>query len=236
MTDKEKLIKRLRGLKQNTHLSDEEIERMALHKIEEEELKLSFSSFKEEEIQKGISLYFQYLEQHSFQSLAEKTTLINMICKELRLQQVRNFLKKEAEDKNGAIPGGMINNEMELTTQILQDKEKLGMLKSQQMDSLADAWQELKEKAVAYYNEKGGEIYYKCPYCQEFSRQIMQLEGYTIEKASMFRGTTLYNEEVLNLYHAKVITLAQAAKIMGVHHKYIEIVYNDIYLKDKNDK
>lgn len=236
MTDKEKLIRRLRGLKQNQNLSDADIEQLVSHKMEEEELREAFSSFKDEEAKKGTSLYFQYLDQHSFQSLAEKTTLINMICKELRLQQVRLFLKKEADDKNGAIPGGMTNTEMELSVQILQDKEKLGMLKSQQMDSLADAWQELKEKAIAYYNEKGAEIYYKCPHCQEFSRQIMQLEGYAIEKASMFRGTTLYNEEVLNLYHNKKITLNEAAKIMGVHHKYIEIIYKDIYLKEKNDK
>jgi tRNA U34 5-carboxymethylaminomethyl modifying enzyme MnmG/GidA len=63
----------------------------------------------------------------------------------------------------------------------------------------------------------------------------MKVEGLDPAKATFFRGTTLYNEEVLKLYHQKRITIDEAAKIHGVNHKYITFIYENIYLKELNN-
>jgi hypothetical protein len=38
----------------------------------------------------------------------------------------------------------------------------------------------------------------------------------------------------MELYHYKKVTLEEVAEIMGVNHKYITFIYENIYLK-KND-
>lgn len=233
MTKKEKLIKRLRGLKQNKNLSDNEIERLANRNLEEKELKILFSCLSDKDCKNAADLYYSYLDENSFETIAEKSTLINMIIKEFQLREVNLFIKKERDEKKGAVRGDMIDRAMELGKKIYEEKQKLGMLSEKENDSFTNAWKELKQKAINYYNEYGGEIYYKCPHCLQFSRQIMQIDGYDIKKAHFFKGTTLYNKGVMDAFHNKEITKERAAQILGVHHKYITLIYNEIYLKEK---
>jgi len=239
MTNKEKLRKRLHGLKQNKKLSKEELETLVNKKLEEKELYQSFNGLTEDEIEQAVETYQKYIAQHSFESLAEKTTLIGMIYKEIIKTRIQKFLydeytKKDTEEspEKHAIPLHMTDKLMELDNNILSDKEKLGMLRNKEADSFAATWNELKEKANNYYQEHGGEIYYQCPYCKEFSRQIMQIEGYDITKAAFFKHTTLYNRPLFDLYHNKIITIQQAAKVLNVHPKYITFIYEGLYLKE----
>lgn len=232
MTDKEKLIKRLRGLKQNKNLSDSEIEQLVNRRLEEEELRSSFVGLKDEEINKAIITYHKYVEEGSFQSLAEKSTLIGMLYKEALVDRMKEFIRKEGDAKDGAIPLSMAEKMMDMSAQVLSDKEKLGMLKDKDVDTFSSAWNELKEKANAYYNEHAGEIYYQCPYCNEFSRQIMQIDGYDIAKASFFKHTTLYNKVLFQLYHEKKITIEEMANVLDVHTKYITFIYEGLFLKE----
>jgi hypothetical protein len=39
----------------------------------------------------------------------------------------------------------------------------------------------------------------------------------------------------MELYHYKKVTLEEVAEIMGVNHKYITYIYENLYLKSKND-
>jgi len=236
MIYKKQLMRRLRGLKQNKEKTDAEIEKMADDKIEAYNLRTSFAGLKEEEIDKATELYLKYVTEFSLESLAEKSTLVNMVYKEILKTRIQEFIKTEGESKQGAIPLHMIEKMMELDAQILSDKEKLGMLKKKESGSFVEAMEELKHKVLNYYNTHGGEIYYKCPYCQQLSRQIMQLEGYEVEKATFFKGTTLYNVELMNLYHQKILTIEQVAKILGVHQKYVTFIYDNIYLRKDDSK
>jgi hypothetical protein len=233
--DKRKvLIKRLKSLKQNQGLSEAEIEQIADEHLADKELKDIWCGLSDTEIEIAIEMYKEYLKQNSFESLAERSTLVALIYKEILKRQIQEFIKKEREEKN-AIPTHMTEKLMELDAQILSDKEKLGMLKIKASDSLAQTWAELKEKVQKYYDTHGGEIYYKCPYCQQLSRQILKIDGYEIEKAPMFKGTTVYNEPLLKLYHAKKLSVQEVADILGVHPKYVTTVYEQIFLKDHKD-
>jgi len=231
MIDKDKLIKRLKGLKQYKNFSEEEIDKLAQRKLEEKELTTSFIGFKDEEIDRAISLYYKYVEENSFESLAEKSTLINLVYLELLKERIQTFIKKEGDEKQGAIPLQMTEKILDLDTQILQLKEKLGMLKDKGNDSFINTWNELKEKALAYYSENSGESYVKCPECQSLFRLLMKVDDLEPAKATFFRGTTLYNQKLMELYHYKKVTLEDCAEIMGVNSKYITFIYENIYLK-----
>ena len=121
------------------------------------------------------------------------------------------------------------------TTQIMQLKEKLGMLKNKEDGDALDLINELKEKALTYYNEHAGETYVKCPECQNLFRLLMKIDGLEPAKATFFRGTTLYNQKLMELYHYKKVSLEEVAEIMGVNPKYITYIYENIYLKPKGE-
>jgi len=151
---------------------------------------------------------------------------------EILKERVQEFIRKEYDEKNGAIPLNMAEKVIELDTQIMEQKEKLGLLKDRDNASFLTTWEDLKKKTLKYYNEHAGSTIVRCPHCQNLFHLLMNVDNLTAEKASFFRGTTLYNLPLLNLYHEKRLNIDEMATIFGVHKKYIEFIYNNLYLKD----
>jgi len=233
--DKDKLIQKYRNMVQFKNLSDEELSQLVDKKIQEEELLTAFIGLNDTEKIKAIQLYNQYVTEHSFESLAEKSTLINLVYLEILNDRVKLFIEQEGKEKKGAIPIKMTEQLVENTNQIMQLKEKLGMMKDADSENALELMNELKEKALAYYNEHAGETYVKCPECQSLFRLLMKIDGLEPARATFFRGTTLYNQKLMELYHYKKVTLEDCAEIMGVNSKYITYIYENIYLKPKDD-
>lgn len=232
--DKDKLFQKYRNMKQYASYTDDELKALVEKKIQEEELLTAFVGLGEDEKQKAIQLYDQYVSEHSFESLAEKSTLINLVYLEILNDRIKMFIEQEGKDKKGAIPLRMTEQLVENTNQIMSLKEKLGMMKDADSENALELINELKEKALAYYNEHAGETYVKCPECQSLFRLLMKVDGLEPAKATFFRGTTLYNQKLMELYHYKKVTLEEVAEIFGVNHKYVTFIYENIYLK-KND-
>lgn len=232
--NKDKLINRYRNMKQYKDLSDEEIQQIIEKKQQEEELLTAFIGLNKDEKNKALKLYDQYINEHSFESLAEKSTLINLVYLEILNDRIKLFIEQEGKDKQGAIPLRMTEQLVENTNQIMNLKEKLRMMKDTESESALELMNELKEKALAYYNEHAGETYVKCPECQNLFRLLMKIDGLEPAKATFFRGTTLYNQKLMELYHYKKITIDEMAEIFGVHKNYITYLYENLYLK-KND-
>jgi len=232
--DKDKLIQKYKNMKQYKDLSPEELEEIVQKKITEEELLTAFVGIGDDKKQKAVQLYEQYLSEHSLESLAEKSTLINLVYLEMLNDQIKEYIEQEQREKKGAIPLKMTEQLVGNTTQIMELKERLGMLKNKEDENALDLINELKEKALNYYNEHAGETYVKCPECQNLFRLLMKIDGLEPAKATFFKGTTLYNEKLMELYHYKKVTIDEVAEIMGVNSKYITFIYENIYLK-KND-
>jgi ribosomal protein S15P/S13E len=231
--DKDKLFQKYRNMKQYASYNDEELQALIQKKSEEEALLTAFVGLNELEKQKALQLYDQYVTEHSFESLAEKSTLINLVYLEILNDRVKLFIEKEGNEKSGAIPLRMTEQLVANTNQIMELKEKLGMMKDTDSENALQLMNELKEKALAYYNEHAGETYVKCPECQSIYRLLMKIDGFEPAKATFFRGTTLYNQKLMELYHYKKVTLEEVAEILGVNHKYITFIYENIYLKPK---
>jgi hypothetical protein len=233
--DKDKLIQKFKNMKQYQNLSEIELEQLVQKKMEDEVLLTAFIGLNDEEKQKAIKLYDQYVTEHSFESLAEKSTLINLVYLEILNDRVKLFIEQEGNEKQGAIPIRMTEQLVANTNQVMYLKEKLGMMKDAETENALNLMNELKEKALTYYNEHAGETYVKCPECQNLFRLLMKIDGLEPAKATFFRGTTLYNQKLMELYHNKKITLSEMAEIMGVHNQYITFIYENIYLKPKDD-
>lgn len=231
MTDKDKKIKQLGKLKQNKNKSPEELEKLAEQKCREEELLTAFVGLSDIEKQKALQLYDQYVSEHSFESLAEKSTLINLVYLEILNDRIKLYIEQEGKDKQGAIPLKMTEQLVNNTTQVMNLKEKLGMMKDADSESALELINELKEKALNYYEEHAGETYVKCPECQNLFRLLMKIDGLEPAKATFFKGTTLYNIKLMELYHYKKLTKKEVAEILGVHTNYVDFIYENIYLK-----
>jgi hypothetical protein len=234
--NKDKLFQKLKNMKQYKDYSAEELEQVVQKKLIEEELLTAFIGLRNDELKKAIQLYEQYIAEHSFESLAEKSTLINVVRDEIIKERILKQMQTENETKNGANSLSLMEEIRELEDHILSQKEKLGMMKNAEEESALNLINELKEKALTYYETHAGETYVKCPECQNLVRFLMKVDGLDPAKATFFRGTTLYNEVVLKLYHEKKITLEDAAAIHGVNTKYITLIYENIYLKELNNK
>ena len=218
-------------MKQYKDLSEEELIKIIDQKQQEEELLNSFIGLNETEKVKALQLYDRYITEHSFESLAEKSTLVNLVYLEILNDRIKLFIEQEGKEKSGAIPIRMTEQLIENTNQIMSLKEKLGMMRDAESESSLDLKKELEEKALTYYNEHAGETYVKCPECQSLFRLLMKIDGLEPAKATFFKGTTLYNQKLMELYHYKKITLDEMAEILGVNTKYIVFIYENIYLK-----
>jgi len=229
--DRDREIQKQKNLRQNKNKSPEEIEQLVDKKILEEELLTSFVGLDDVEIKKAISLYNRYVTECSFESLAEKSTLINLVRDEMIKERILMQIKEDHDNKNKANSLHLIEGIRELEDHISNQKEKLGMLRGKDSESAIDIINELKEKALAYYNEHAGETYVKCPECQAFFRLLMKVDNLEPAKATFFKGTTLYNVKLMELYHYKKLTIEEVAEILGVHPKYVTFIYENIYLK-----
>ena len=232
--DREKAIQKRLNLKQNRGKSPEEVATEYDKEQEEESLLTSFVGLNDNEKQRALQLYNRYLNEHSFEALAEKSLLIDLVRDELIKERIAKQIEEEYKTKNEANSLRLIESLREIEEHILLQKEKLGMMKDVESESALDLFNELKEKALAYYETHAGETYIKCPECQNLFRLLMKVDNLEPAKATFFRGTTLYNQKLMELYHYKKVTLEEVAEIFGVNHKYVTFIYENIYLK-KND-
>jgi len=240
--DLEKLKKQLRNLRQNSNLTDEDLELLAKEQLERQEIlaKLTFCISDEERKFAG-NLLESYLNESSLESAAEKDTLRQLIDIEIVLERVKKFLNIEYSKANPAIPTQMLDQLTTLNTQAIELKEKLGLVsKEKDENSLTETLNVLTKKALKYYSEHKGCNTVKCPHCQKLFMLLMRTEHLEAKESSMFKGTIIYNKPLLDLYHNKILTKEKVAEILGVSDKYITYIYDNIYLKElkeeKNEK
>lgn len=239
MQDIEKIKRRLRNLGQNKDLTEDEIEKLAKEQIEKNDIchQLTFcSNVSEKDFAKD--LLDRYLKNSSFENEADKDTLKHLIDLEILSERIKQFLKKEYEKSNPVIPLQMIEEVRELNSQILELKTTLGLTSAKKEGiNWLDTWETLKKKALKYYEEHAGETYLRCPECNKLFRVLMRVTDKDTAKATFFKGTTLYNRALFDIYHAKRITKEEMTKIFGVSDFYIDFIYNNLYLKElENDR
>ena len=233
MDRQEKLKIRYKNLPQYKTLTEEQLDEVVKSKVEQEELADSFVGLNDDERKKALILYNRYLEENSFTNLAEKSSLITLISLELLKERMQILIKKESDQNQGAIPMRVVEQILEVETKIMELKKNLGMLKDKQDSSMADALDELYQKALKYYEENAGCTTVRCPHCSKFFNLLMDVSNLEPAKATFFKGTMLYNHKLFELYDKKMISTEEMAEILNVSVKGIFYIHTNLYLKDK---
>lgn len=238
MDNLEKKINKLRNLKQNKDKTNDELVVLAKEEIEKKDVISSLTFCKDDkEREFAIDLLERYTKENSIESEADKDTLRQLIDMEILAERFKYLLKIEYEKSNPAIPLNMVEELRETEKNILEIKTQLGLTnKNRDQAGWIETWEDLRKKAIKYYEEHRGFNTIKCPYCQNLFHLLMRADKHEPIKSSWFRGTILYNIEVFKLFDEKRINIEEAANIMGVSSYYIELIYNEIYLKEKNDR
>ena len=236
MDNFEKTKNMLRGQKQNKGKSEEELDLLTKEKIEKDEILGSLTGCLPEEMKFASDLLQNYLVESSLSSYAEKDTLKQLVYLEVILERIKTYINKETEKANPVPPIQMLEQLQYLNKQIIEIKNELGLTQKEDQKTVLDEWNKLKAKALNYYKESAGCNVVKCPECKKLFMLLKDVRNYTPEKITFFKKTMLYNKKLFEIYELGRITKEEMATILGVSNEYIELIYNQTYLNDKNDK
>jgi len=231
----ELIKKRYKKLQQYKDLSEEEITKLAEEKLEKEKKTEKLNMFNDAEEKELASSIMEKYSQYNLEDEAEKDTLNQLVYLEVIVERVKTFINKEFLDKQ-SIPMAMLEELRALNTQVLELKEALGVNKEKEREDWVDVWDDLKKKTLNYYETHKGQNTVKCPYCYQIFHLLMKTDNLTAEKSTWFKGTLLYNIKVFKLYDEKKITKEDAAEILGAATWYVDLLYTNLYLKEKNAK
>jgi hypothetical protein len=235
--DLQKEINKIKGLAQNKGKSEAELEAIVKEQ-QDKKIILEHLAFciNDEEKLYATDLLNRYLSQKTFENEAEKDTLGQLIDQELLAERFKAILKKDYGATNPSQSVEIVEQLDGVVDRIESLKDKLGLTaKDAIQNSFQDVWNEMKKKVLKYYEETKGCNVTKCPYCQHIYQLTLRTEKLTPEQCSWFKGTILYNRDVFKLYDEKRITTEETAKILGTSVYYVEMLYNNIYLKEKSE-
>lgn len=238
MSDLEKIVRRLKNLKQNRELSDEVILKMAEEELNKKQLigSLTFC-VSDEEREYAKQMIDNYLNQSTIESEADKDTLKQLVDLQILAERIKSILKTEYLKANPAIPLNMVEQLQDIEKQIIELKEKLGLTqKDKEQAAWIETWDLLKKKALAYFETHKGENHIRCPHCHKMIMLLLKMNDYDAKKSTWFENTTLYNKKVFELFNNNKITKEEAADILGVSIYYIDFINENLYLKHKKEE
>jgi len=227
-------IKKLKNLKQYRGKSKEELASLAKANLEKQDIigSLTFC-INDEEKKFASNLLEKYLEDSSLEKTAEKDTLRILIDNSVLIERIKQTLNTEYNKSNPYIPHQMLDQLQNLNKQNLELKDKLGLTSTEKEKDFIDYWNQLYEKALAYYKENAGCNIARCPYCQKLFYILKNMKEHHTEKIPMFKKTMLYNKKLFELYEQKRITKEEITNILGVSEDYISYIYSNIYENEK---
>ncbi|MBN1467760.1 MAG: hypothetical protein JW924_03460 [Fusobacteriaceae bacterium] len=241
--DLEDLIKKLKNLYQYRNKTEEEIVEIAKAKLAQESEKerlepIFWVGLTPEEEKKANNLYNEYLKAHDLESFSDKEDLKYLVQNIIIYEQLLEQIAKKARDSKLNISKYDIDAKNALERQIEDYKSKLG-ISSKKQASWQDFWLGLKKRIQLYIATHSGAFYLKCPYhdCNRMILLLRRVKDYQAFPFKMFRGTHLYNEEMLKDIESGKLTQEDVARYWSLEHTdYIKMIYEEIYLKEKAEK
>jgi hypothetical protein len=222
-------IKKLRKLTQYKNAEDAILEKLAQKHIVLRELVESGNFIDESEKKLAKKIFEAYLEQNSFESYSDLSTLSVLVYNEVLSVRVQKSINKCA-NKDGEIyiSDKLLKSHSDLTNQILHLKTKLGIDKEVKTDEFT-ALQLLKKRFHQHIQENKSEytiwVPYTCSSCgkQDIEGHLLRLrvKDYEVLKHPFFSGRFLWNAAIMKDVEDKVITSEQAARYLKTSVDYI---------------
>lgn len=239
-------IKQIQSLKQYGNYSPDELEKEAIRLLKEEDYKIDWVGFScKEEVKRANKLYSEYLIHYPYIESFSDLDDLKMLVSNMILIERLDILMSEREKTK--ISKYDIDARRELSNQILNLKNTLGLSKARKQESWKGFWIGLKKRVAYYLNNSRGSFEFKCPSCGEFALLVLKIKDYNTFPFKFFKGTVLYNYWLFKMMEEGKITKDDLIKIFDDYKKepqedksnprlsdYVDWIYNKIYLKEKN--
>jgi len=236
----EKRIKQLKALKQYKGKSEEELREIASR--QEEKVKVDWSGLDRIEKKWADKRFNEYKERFHIESYSDLQLLEELVKREAlqerhwkRLGKISEKAKKAGE--TFVIPKELnygLNQNLE---QILILKEKLGLFEEKSQLEWVKFWKSLIKKIDKYVNsgENGVVAHIKCGYCGRVFLARKNIKDFeTLPHPFFTDRNIIYNKHLFDLLDQKKITSEDVAKILNTTPQFIEKLYKEKYLKEKN--
>ncbi len=247
--DLEKQIASLRNLPWAKKLSEEELKARAikiLNKNKKEkkaeqaiESDVEWIGLDAEETKKANKKYHLWLTKHNIESYSDKQDLRNLIQQEAIYESlIAQLTAKSKKKTTGKVqPKGLTSFDIGALKQLnevnLSLKAKLG-LSTKKKETWKDFWLGLIKRIMFYIRTHDGQFQMKCPYCQQMVLLLRRIKNYDTFQWKCFRGTHLYNEEMMKDIQRGKLTQKDVARYWSLEHTdYIQGIYEEIFLKEQ---
>jgi hypothetical protein len=179
-------------------------------------------------------IFEAYLEQNSFESYSDLSTLSVLVYNEVLSGRVQKSINGCTDSKGKVyISDKLLKAHTDLTNEILKLKKTLGIDKEEKVDEFT-ALQLLKKRFAQHVLENRAEhtlwVPYTCSACgkQDVESHLLRLrvKDYDVLKHPFFSGRFLWNTEIMKDVENKVITVEQAARYLKCSPDYITWALN----------
>jgi len=236
-------VKKIRNLKQNQGKSEEELNSLAKESLEKNEITNSLTFCLPEEKEFATNLLNKYLLESSISSFSEKNTLRNLIDLEILLERVKKFINNEQSKANPTIPLQFLEQVTELTNQIIEIKEGLGLVsKKDGKNDASKVIDDLTERFHKWINkpENRSNYEFQCPKCAEIfliRRRLDKEKDEVVDHPWFIDGGILFNKAIFEDLELGKISEDQAARFLNATLDYIKWIRQNYPLnQDKNEE
>ena len=222
-------IAKLKRLVQYRSADDAVLEKAAQKVVVLRELVESGNFINDEEKKLAKKIFDAYLEQNSFESYSDLSTLSVLVYNEVLSQRVQKSIN-DCTNKDGKayISDKLLKSHADLTNQILHLKTKLGIDKEVKTDEFT-ALQLLKKRFHNWIQVNRNECTIAIPFtCQGCGKDDVKMvllrkrvKDFEALDHPFFSGRFTYNHEIINDVESNKITIEQAARYLQVSKDYI---------------
>jgi len=228
MTEIEREVSRIKGLKQNQSKSDHFLQKEAQKNITLREL-IGLGNFvDEEEKKKARTLFEKYLEKIDFDNFSELSTLSMLVYNEILVDRIQKTINQTIDDKTkkSYISEKLVNSLHDVENQILELKIKLGIDKKDEQSSF-DAFQESKRRFNEYWKENKNEFVCTCAKCGNLLLLRRRVTDFEVLVHGSFSGRFWYNQVAIDMIESGKLSKEDYAKIFQTSVDYVNWVISN---------
>ena len=231
MNDSLKLeIAKLKRQVQYKNADEVVIEKIAQKNVVLQDLVESGNFIDEAEKKLAKKMFEAYLEQNSFESYSDLSTLSVLVYNEVLSGRVQKSINDSTDSKGKAyISDKLLKSHSDLTNQILHLKTKLGIDKEVKTDEFT-ALQLLKKRFAQHIQENRNEFTLSVPFsCASCGKEDVKLvllrkrvKDFDVLDHPFFAGRFYYNAEIISDVKKGLITAEQAARYIKSSPDFIK--------------
>ena len=210
-------IRKLKNLKQYKDLPDEELEKIALEQLRKEEKKKEQSLvYTEDEQEIAEQKLKKYQEIYHIEAFGEIEQLKQLVYFEILAERIQRNLNEKREFLDPKEISSLTKTLLEIENNILNIRKSLGILEEKREDSAFEYVQKLKKKFKQWCNESQATRHLICPHCSQQILLKIRTEAWEAQKHPYFKDRILYNEHLLRLYLAGILSSEDIGEILGI--------------------